>query len=304
MELWPASYLGRKNRPIHLIAMAYSMFSPELEAEDKRHMTISGIITATVMVLLILLSLVWTAYRLRLPPPGEKSYEVVGAIDFGNYTNGSRKVNNFQKPVEKPVETPPPPAQAKPTPAKPQPTPPVVTTNTPSPVTVQPKPVPVPPKPAETKPTPAQPTPTPPKPNTQPSPTYSPTTPNKPTQSGQSGSNEGDATSGTGNQGTPNTKTLDPNGLYSFGTGSGGGLNGRTPLSLDSPVYNSQSEARITFTFVIQPDGSVSSVNAVTDKLDLKRAGIDAIKKWRFSKVDASNGPQTVRVTITFKLKG
>lgn len=280
------------------------MFSQDMEAEDKRHMTISGIITATIMVVLILLSLVWTAYRLRLPPPGEKKYEVVGAIDFGNYTNGSRKVNNLQKPVEKPVETPPPAAQPKPTPpVKPQPTPPVVTTNTPSPVTVQPKPNPTPPKPVPATPTPTPPKPTPPTPN--PSPSYTPSPPSpKPPTDGQPGSNQGNNTSGTGNAGTQNTKVLDPNGLYSFGTGAGGGLNGRTPLSLDPPAYNSQSEARIVFTFVIQPDGSVTSVNAVTDKLDLKRAGIDAIKKWRFSAVDQSAGPQTVRVTITFKLKG
>ncbi len=286
------------------------MYSPELEAEERKNMAISGIITASTTVLLLLFSLIWTAYRQRIPPPGFKEYEVVGAIDFGNNTNGSRKVNNFLPPVEKPAETPPPSAASKPTPTpavKPTQVPPVVTTPAPSPVTVPsttPKPTPTPPKPT---PTPPKPTPTPPSTPSTNAPSTNPSTPStqpvKPsTQTGTPGSNQGTNTSGTGNAGTPDIRVLDPNGLYSFGEGVGG-ANGRKPISIPQPKYNSQQEGKVKFVFKVAPDGTVISVTAITDKNELKQAGLDAIRSWRFNAVDPSAGVQTLNVTITFKLK-
>ncbi|MEZ4825823.1 MAG: TonB family protein [Bacteroidia bacterium] len=293
------------------------MITPELVAEERKNEIISGISTTIIIVVLLLLTLLWTAYRNRVPPPGEKEYEVLGAIDFGDYKNGSKRVNNFQPSVPDPAPAPPQTAKPvqQPVVAEPAPTPkPPVVTKAPSPVT-QPEPPKV--KQPDPKPTPpktATPTTEPPKPETKPSPT--PTNTNsqeKPeltfnNNTGQTGSNHGTSESGTGNAGTPNVKVLDPNGLYSFGTGSGGGLEGRAPLSLKEPQYSVQEEGELQFEFIIEPNGSVSYVKlvGVTNKPGLRDAGINAIKQWRFSALQPgqSQQRQTVRVTIKFRLKG
>lgn len=293
------------------------MLTPELIAQERRHEVISGISTAAIVILLLLLSLLWTAYRQRVPPPGEKQYEMLGAIDFGDYRNGSKRVNNFQKAVENPAPTPQPqtaqPVQeAEVADQNPTPTPPVVT-KAPSPVT-QPEPPKV--KQPDPKPNPPK-TVTPPKEETKPETTNNTNTSTNTQEqpeltfnntNSESGSNHGTNDSGTGNAGTPNVKTLDPNGLYSFGTGSGGGLQGRSPLALPEPRYNVQEEGELQFEFVIEPNGSVSYVKlvGVTSSLGLKQAGIDAIKRWRFSELKPGQAQtrQTVRVTIKFKLKG
>ncbi len=287
----------------------------QLEAEERLHSRISAISTAVLMLLLLLISMLWTAYRQNVPPPGEE-YEVLGAIDFGNYTSGSRQVNNFEPPKENPAETPPPAPQEQQEEtheSEPEPTPdPVETQPTPSPVTVpetppDPKPTP--------KPEPKKPTPKPKpevkekvkveKPSESTSSKPSETPSSKPSKQ-EAGSNQGKESSGTGNQGTPNVKVLDPNGLYSFGTGAGGGLNGRSPLRLSPPKYTSQEEGEIQFQFTIAPNGSVVYVKplGVVRQLALKNAGIAAIKGWKFSPLPpGQSGNQTVRVTIKFKLK-
>ncbi|MEO1448211.1 MAG: TonB family protein [Bacteroidota bacterium] len=289
-------------------------FAQQLEREERRNERISAIITTVIMVLLLLLSFMWQAFRSRVPPIGAKEYEVVGAIDFGDYKNGSRSVNNFEKAVENPVEAKKP--AAKPVPEV------EVADNNPPPVkevvTEAPSPVSQPEPPVKPDPTP---TPTPPKTVTEPK--KEPVTETKnntsetsepsldddllydPNDNATSGSNHGDAESGTGNAGTPDVKVLDPDGLYSFGTGSKGGLKGRSPLALPQPKYTVQEEGDLEFEFIIRPDGSVAYVKLVggTTELGLKQAGIDAIEKWRFS---ASPGAanQRVKVTIKFRLKG
>ncbi len=293
------------------------MFTPELEAEERRHRIISGTLTTIIMAILLLLSLIWTAYRERIPPPGG-DYEVLGAIDFGNYTQGSRQVNNFERPVEDPAETPQPEA-ARPvqTPQVAETSPPPVkeiTTEAPSPVTQPP-----PPKEVKNDPIP-KPTTTvkPAEPKKEPTETQNDTgtaaTSSKPTtdpvkpSDKPSGSNHGDATSGTGNAGTPDVKTLDPSGLYTFGTGGDGGLKGRSPVSLPYPVYDVQEEGELTFEFLIDRSGNVAHVKLIglTDKPGLRKAGMDAIKKWRFTAAAAGQGEDLtpVRVKIRFKLKG
>lgn len=290
-------------------------FAQKIEREERRNQRISGIITTTLMLLLLLISFLWTAYRNRVPPPGAKEYEVLGAIDFGDYKNGSRSVNNFEKAVENPVEAPK--AASKPVPqaevADKNP-PPVkeVVTEAPSPVS-QPQPQ------VEPDPTP---NPSPPQTVTEPKPEPVPETKNNTSDApepsidddllydpneGTTGSNHGDAESGTGNAGTPDVKVLDPDGLYSFGTGTGGGLKGRSPLDLPQPKYTVQEEGELKFEFLIKPDGTVAYAKlvGVTDKLGLKQAGIAAIMKWRFSKAPpGSSGNQRVQVTIKFQLKG
>ena len=291
------------------------MLNPELIAQEKRHERISAITTTIIMIVLMLFTMLWTAYRNRVPPPGEKQYEVLGAIDFGDYKQGSRNVNNFQKAVKDPA---PQPQQQQPKPQEtqvadqtPNTTPPVVT-KAPSPV-VQPDPPKV--KQPDPKPTPPKTTTPPkedPKPKTNDNNTNNTNTNEEPeltfnNNSGNSGSNQGNSDDGIGNSGTPNVKVLDPNGLYSFGTGTGGGLQGRSPLALPKPNYTAQEEGQLKFEFFIEPDGSVSYVKlvGVTNKPALKAAGIDAIRRWKFSKLKpGQGGRQKVQVTINFKLKG
>ena len=314
-----------------------------LEAEERRHQRISGIITIILVVLLLLLSLLWKGWRSELPAPGEE-YEMIGAIDFGDLTEGSRQVNNFEEaipdpaPPSAPSQPEPQPVQQQPQPAA-QPTPapkPAETTPEPDPIITTPEPTPVkqPEPPKEEK----KPDPKPPKPEetVQPKPDPKPTTNStetqqtdskptetKPTESSSSssssettdkpsdkpsGSNQGNKESGTGNQGTPNIKKLDPNGLYSFGSGIGGGANGRSPISLPYPSYTVQEEGDVVFEFIIMPNGTVSfaKVKGVNSKPGLGKVGTDAIKKWRFSKLpsNVAQKPQRVTVTIKFRLKG
>jgi len=116
------------------------------------------------------------------------------------------------------------------------------------------------------------------------------------------GSNHGDGT-GIGNRGTPNTKVLDPEGLYSFGSGNKG-LLGRRPLLLIKPEYTVQKEDIIRFELTIRPDGSVQSVYPLTlsDAPELIKSGRMAIMKWKFNSVDSEEFQKT-QVTITFRLK-
>ncbi|MEL6593099.1 MAG: TonB family protein, partial [Bacteroidota bacterium] len=265
--------------------------------------------------------LIYDLVRDDLPPPGVEEYEVLGSIDFGNYKPGSRQVNNFQPPVENPEpvqETTQPTEQPQPEPqaAEPEPAPPAETSPTPTPQVTTPEPAEVKtpePQVEQPDPKPTPPATTTPKPTTKPttnnnqsSSTSQPTTtsPTSNNSSSTSGSNHGNEDSGTGNAGTPDVKTLDPNGLYSFGDGAGG-LKGRGVLKLGDPVYTAQQEGILEFKFRIEPNGTVSyaTTTGPTTKTALKAAGIAAIKKWRFTAV-SSGQAQWVTVKITFRLKG
>jgi TonB family protein len=298
----------------------------QIDAEERKYARRASVLTLIIFLFSSAAILVYDLVRDPLPPPGEKEYEVLGSIDFGNYTQGSKRVNNFQPPVENPVEQPqesettpqpePTPQEAQPQPATPAevtPTPtPEITSNEPQEVTAPDNPPVTEPDPAPpTPPTTVTPTETQPEETTndnqsnttttQPTNTNQPTT--NPSSNSQSGSNHGDAETGTGNAGTPDVKTLDPNGLYSFGQGSGG-LGGRGVLSLDYPQYSVNEEGVMEFRFRIEPNGTVSyaTTTGPTTKLGLKQAGINAIKKWKFTSVPGSSA-QWVTVKITFKLK-
>ena len=292
------------------------MYTPELVEEERRIQRSSAIMTIILMIMALVGSFVWWVTRDRVPPPGEE-YEVIGAIDFGDMKVGSKKVNSFERAVEKPSETPPQPAKPKPTPVVEETDPapePTITQEAESPIT-QPKSTPTPKK--EVTPTKPKPTPTPQKPQpveetetetTKPAPPVEKPK-RKPLTDDLGGSNQGDGDD-VGNQGAPNIKVLDPNGLYSFGAGVGGGASNRAPLSLPPPAYTAQEEGRLTFKFILKPDGTVGSVTTVgvvgPNQQSIKRAGINAIKRWRFSRLK-SNQPQVnqqLTVTITFKLRG
>ncbi|MEL6134274.1 MAG: hypothetical protein AAFR59_13000 [Bacteroidota bacterium] len=302
------------------------IFKQRVAKLEARHERISAILTTVIMLLLASLLFIYQLVRAReMQQIGDDDkYEVMGSIDFGDFSQGSRAVNNFDPPVENPTPSPNPqpqpvqqpqqntPAPAAPTeaatPADANPTPSeVITSENPAPVTQPPA---AEPQPQETPPT----TPT----------TVETTTPQEesPNNTGSStdpsededdepllfentggGSNDGDADSGTGNSGADDVKVLDPDGLYSFGVGEGQGLTGRKPISLNKPSYTVQEEGRITYKFTIGPDGSVQNVRAISlvqgNQLGIKRAGELAIYRWKFSK----GKRQTVTVTITFKLK-
>ena len=282
----------------------------EVLAEEKRDQRISMAITAAIVLLMIIAGIFWSGHFSLMPPPGEEEFEVVGAVDFGDGRMGSRDVNTKDEPVPDPTENP---AEAKPAPVEqptptPQPTPPkpaadpVVTQTDPSPVsTPKPDPKPKPnttPKPTETKPSTKpddgkakEEVKADPKPNADPKP---------------GGSNQGDANTGTGNAGIPDAP-IDDRFKFNFNPGGGGGGGFRAPISLPYPKYTTQEEAKLTFEFVIGADGLVKTVKLVglTNQVGLKRAGIDAIRKWKFSKIPSNKpqGTQTARVDITFKLK-
>lgn len=92
-------------------------------------------------------------------------------------------------------------------------------------------------------------------------------------------------------------------GLYSFGMGAKG-LQGSVPLSLKAPVLAEKKEGKVEFAFIIEPDGSVSKVEAIPPDADpiLVDAGITAIQQWKFKPKPAEKA-QSVHVTITFNWK-
>ena len=288
-----------------------------LRKEEQKNERISAVITFFITVLLVLLMLIWKAWRATVPPPGE-IYEVVGAIDFGDLREGSRNINTLDKSRVDPAPIPKPKAkpekQAEIAETTPQPDP-VITNPEPSPVK-QPdnpppkEPDPSPPKPAETvvPETKPQPEKTPNDTGTENTESDTQSKPDPTPSNKPSGSNQGNKEEGVGNQGTPDIKTLDPDGLYSFGEDIGGGASQRRPLSLPKPAYNVQEEGDIQFQFVIRPNGTVEFVRpkGVATKPGLVAAGKAAISKWRFSKLP-SNVPQVnqrVTVTIKFRLRG
>ncbi len=292
------------------------MYSPELVQEEQRIQRSSALLTAIISILLLLGSMAWWAFRKTVPPPGEE-YEVVGAIDFGDLKTGSKQVNNLERATEKPAETPPKPV-SKPVQAPPAETQPpkeeVITQEEVAPVETpkpeKPDPKPTPPKPVETvkpSPKPVEKTEN----NTEKEPVESQPEkkPERKPLTDDFGSNQGDKEDGVGNQGSPAQKQLDPNGLFSFGQGVGGGSNQRAPLHLPPPAYNAQEEGVLTFEFTILPDGRVGTVKLVglvdPSQAQIRRAGENAIRKWKFTALKP-NQPQTAlktTVTITFKLR-
>ncbi|MEM7371692.1 MAG: hypothetical protein AAF587_23960 [Bacteroidota bacterium] len=297
------------------------LIAPEIQALERKNERISAVATTIIIIILLLLSFIWTAYRNRVPPIGEKNYEVLGAIDFGDYKQGSKNVNNFEKAVANP--TPKPRQVVEPTPQPVQ----EVTDNAPQPIEHITNPAPSPVTIPDPPPTPDPvPDPVPPKVETPPveeppkQPTPDPVKVDKPTDTkadeklefdlndGTSGSNQGNG-DGVGNSGSPDVEVIDPNALYTFGTGSDGGIKGRSwlnPSALGN--YNSQEEGSVTFEFTISPSGRVVYVRpvGVYTTPDLVRIGKDRIQKFRFSALPpgTSQVNQKVRYTIKFKLKG
>ena len=258
--------------------------------EQRKAYLIAGGITLGMVGLLILLSLIWVAFRSPVPPPGQKEYVALGAIDFGNNVQGSKKVNNFQPPSPTPADNPPEVKNPQPNPTPKQTPPdPVITTPKESPIT-EPTSNQTPPKPSDTQ-------------------TNNPSNDNAPDEPKETldgfevgGSNHGQ-NGDVGNSGNPNATVLNDD-VYTWGAGGGNGLASRGLIRKVDPKYppGVQQEGQVVFKITIAPNGTVKRVTAATPYLELKNMGIKAIKQWRFDPIDPGLGDQTVSVGIKFKL--
>ncbi len=92
-------------------------------------------------------------------------------------------------------------------------------------------------------------------------------------------------------------------GMFEFGEGEEG-LQNRKLLYYVLPKYSVQKEARVKYELFIEPDGRVSRVRVlgVGAPQELKLAGEEAIRQWRFSPVSTGK-VQRLTVTIRFKLR-
>ena len=117
---------------------------------------------------------------------------------------------------------------------------------------------------------------------------------------------QGDATSGTGNQGSPfgNSDTGANEGTGGFGTFN---LNGRSigRGGLPRPLYNIQEEGRIVINITVDPNGNVilADIGRGTniDNSSLRKSAIDAAKRAKFNKIQGSNN-QSGTITYIYKL--
>ncbi|MEM6265516.1 MAG: energy transducer TonB [Bacteroidota bacterium] len=289
--------------------------TPHFEAEARRNHRISLVSTIIIMLMFLALSFIWQGLRSLLPPPGEKEYQVIGAVDFGDYKMGSQDINTLEESVEDPSEAPQEqvaaPREVEEAETQPTPAPPI-TQEEPSPV-VEPVKEPakekIPTEPETVKP--PEPVKDPPKTNDtgkdkqevkvdDPKPAKNDDKP--------AGSNQGELETGTGNAGLPDSKEFDDRYSFQWGTSQGSGMSPRTYVDLPFPRYNVQEEGQLTFEFVILPNGRVGGVRLVglTNKANLKRLGIEAIRKWKFTPLKPGQPQvnQKAQVTISFKLKG
>lgn len=315
--------------------MNFSQYLPRLSQIEKRNRRWSYAFTAILLIPFIILSLTWRVHRTHFDNIGEGGDDVVGYMDmgdpsemgrpdFGDGNEGNRDVNTFDESVANP--TPPTPNAAPPAPANPTPTATVaekgeskaLTSNDDSPVSVPDKgkdikkddkkptvPQPDKPKTPDTKPT--KPVDTKPQPTNNTSTSTATTTKPSTTPAAPSGGANSGKGGDVGNAGSPDIKNLDPEGMYDFGAGAGGGgggLKGRKAITLAKPKYDAQQEGRIKYEFVVDPNGDVVFAKVIPPitKPSIEKAGLEAIKKWKFSKSNSDEN-QTVRVTITFKLK-
>lgn len=116
---------------------------------------------------------------------------------------------------------------------------------------------------------------------------------------------QGDATAGTGNQGSPfgNADTGANEGVGGYGTFN---LNGRSIGSggLPRPAYNGEDEGRIVINITVDPKGHVifAEIGRGTniDNASLRKSAIDAAKRAKFNKIQGTNN-QNGTITYIYK---
>ena len=252
---------------------ASNSLQAKIESEEKIIQRKSIAYTVLFFILLILICWFWIALLALLPAPVEKKYEIVGSIDFGDLSEGSQEINNFEPVVE----------NANPNPVSQEVQTPVEQVQTPVEEIISTD------QPAETQVT---------------------QVPEKKKKiidwtMKSGGANDGKSNQ-AGNKGSPDAKELNPDGMYAFGNGSDG-LQGRRILAQPKPDYSTQEDSRITYKIVIAPDGRVVEVIPITisSAHNLTHAGKEALKKWKFNDIssNAAARNQSLKVTITFKLR-
>lgn len=267
--------MKQKNKK-HIFVIMNSETLPYEETNKKKSAAITTLIVGILLFICFILPIA-TVYD---PPIDDSEYVIGGGIDFGNFTEGSSTINNFSDPSENAGDG----SKASSSSDKPSDEgEETIGGNDDSQVEVPDNKKDKVKNPKEIK--------------------KDTKTDNKDSKDTKGGSNDGKNTKGTGNKGRPDSKVLDPNGLYAFGDGNQG-LMGRIPLSLPQPKYNVEAETKITFELEILPNGTVKRAKALTlsSNIDLKNAAETALKKWKFNEID-SDKTQKTKVTITFKLK-
>lgn len=119
-------------------------------------------------------------------------------------------------------------------------------------------------------------------------------------------SRQGDATSGTGNQGSPfgNSDSGGDQGMGGFGTFN---LDGRYigQGGLPRPTDRGQEEGRIVINITVDPNGNVilAEIGRGTniDNAQMRKSAIDAAKRAKFNKIKGANN-QNGTITYIYKL--
>lgn len=125
--------------------------------------------------------------------------------------------------------------------------------------------------------------------------------------SGNAEGSQGDAASGTGNQGNPfgNSNTGPTEGVGGMGSFN---LSGRSVRGggLPSPAYTSQVEGRIVIDITVNPKGDVinASIGKGTniDDASLRNSAIEAARRAKFNSIQGSNN-QSGTITYRYSLR-
>ncbi|MBX3102206.1 MAG: hypothetical protein KF690_06840 [Bacteroidetes bacterium] len=278
--------------------------------QERKYRTRSLMYTSVLALLIYLSFYLLPAIHFSLPLPERNPYRTVGVIDFvqgepggsasgptdfGNKQEGSGDVNNFLDPVKDPdprAQIPDKVVKSAPSSAPARGSTGGVTQTAESPIKAT-SAVPGPTSKDDTRPAQGN-------PQANGSPTATGST-------GNAGSNHGTST-GVGNAGTPEARTLDPRGLYGGGGGDGfDGLGGRGVIRADRPSIRFDSEGRVRYKVLIAPDGRVLSFEAVSGltpglRQPSRDAATHVLRNWRFEPVEASAGNQVCYYTISYTL--
>ncbi|GIV25820.1 MAG: hypothetical protein KatS3mg026_1512 [Bacteroidia bacterium] len=238
------------------------MIASSYEKDERKSRQLSLLLTLIGVGGFLVLAYFWVVLRGTIPPQDENPYIVVGRVDFGGV--GGNPPPGPPTAVESPPSSAHPSVKEAPPPSKSEN---LATSPAPSPVKSPPSassdPEPAPPAEEEEE---------------------------EELETFQPGPTNQAAGGGTGTD-------------FQFGEGAEG-LQNRRLLYFILPEYKIQKEARIRFELFVLPDGQVYQVRALSLQAppELKRAGEDAIRQWRFNSIP-TNETQRMTVTIRFRLR-
>ena len=124
---------------------------------------------------------------------------------------------------------------------------------------------------------------------------------------GAEGNSQGDAETGTGNQGSPfgNSDHGANEGVGGYGSFN---LNGRSigAGGLPRPAYTIQEEGKIVINITVDPKGNVifAEIGRGTniDNASMRKSALDAAKRAKFNSISGANN-QSGTITYVYKLK-